>query len=66
LKGGHVRGRGGEVQKTDATAIAVTNDVSVLDRFDCLDGGQTWVTWSHTHELDLAHAFIPTRDTLTG
>jgi hypothetical protein len=54
------------VQKTDATAIAVTNDVSVLDRFDCLDGGQTWVPRSDTHELDLAHAFIPTRDTLTG
>ena len=57
---------GGEVQKTNATAIAVTYDVSVLDRFDCLDGCQTWMSWSDTHELDLAHVSIPTRDTQTG
>jgi len=44
----------------------MTNDVSVLDRFDRLDGGQTWVSWSDTDELDLAHVSIPTRDTLTG
>jgi hypothetical protein len=24
------------------------------------------VSWSDTHELDLAHVSIPTRDTLTG
>jgi hypothetical protein len=58
--------RAGEVQKTDATTIAVTNYVSVFDRFDRLDGGQTWVSWPDTHELDLAQVSIPTRDTLTG
>jgi hypothetical protein len=54
------------MQKTDATAIAVANHVGVLDRLDCLNGRQAWMSWSDTDELDLAHVTIPTRDTLKG
>jgi hypothetical protein len=61
-----VGSRRSEMQKTNPTAIAVANHVGVLDRFDCLDRRQAWMSWTDTNELDLAHVTIRTRDTLTG
>src|SRR3989440_9798554 len=44
-----------KVKQTGAAAIAIANDVGVLDCFDCLHGRKTWMAWSYADELDRAH-----------